>query len=86
MKVTVVQDGGVSFNPITDDMLRTFHTKPQVDLLNLNWIKNFNTNNFINKVTVLINDIMSKCSNSCDFEWSESATPIVTAIDASKLF
>lgn len=61
----MIQDGGAFFNPIRDDLLRTYHTKPQV--------------------TISVNDINSRCSGSCDFEWSSSATPTVTAIDKSKI-
>lgn len=34
---------------------------------------------------MLINDISSVCADSCDFEWSSSATPIVSSIDTSNL-
>jgi len=65
IKSKVIQEGYASFNPIRDDMLRTFHTVPQV--------------------TVSVNTIMSKCNGSCDFQWSNTATPVVNAIDSANL-
>ena len=37
------------------------------------------------QVTVSINNIMSKCVGSCDFEWLETATPTVSNINTTNL-
>ncbi|RMZ95337.1 fibrocystin-L-like isoform X1 [Brachionus plicatilis] len=55
-----IQIGHALFAPLTDNILRTYHQKPQI--------------------TVSINGLVSKCSNSCDFEWSNESTPIVESI------
>ncbi|CAF0710276.1 unnamed protein product [Brachionus calyciflorus] len=61
--INKIQDGAVLFYPLLDDILRTYHSKPQV--------------------VVSINNIPVKCSNSCDFEWVDSSTPVVNSIDTS---
>ncbi len=35
------------------------------------------------QVVLTINNIVSKCSGSCDFEWIDSVTPNVETIDTS---
>ena len=63
ISIQSVYSGGVFFKPMLDNMLRTYHTVPQV--------------------TVVVNNVPSKCSGVCDFQWLVSATPTVTNIDVS---
>ena len=34
-------------------------------------------------MNVIVSNIVSKCSGSCSFQWSQDATPQVTSIDVS---
>ena len=43
------------------------------------------TYHLVPQVTVSINNINSKCTGSCDFQWSSISTPIVNAIDISQI-
>ena len=43
------------------------------------------TYHLVPQVTVSINNINSKCTGSCDFQWSSISTPIVNAIDTSQI-
>ena len=37
----------------------------------------------LNKVSVSVNGIPSKCTGECNFQWLQNSTPLVTNIDIS---
>lgn len=84
INVTTVADGGVEYYPIPGDMLRTVSNKPQVRNMFKIFKMIFLTKSENLKLSVIINGIPSKCSTDCSFQWMNSLTPVVDAIDTSK--